>query len=72
MVSVRPRWEWVLLGADGEPADRAAGPVFTARFDAEQWLGEHWRSLAGQQVAGAQLVHEGTPVGRLLALVEPT
>lgn len=72
MVSVRPRWEWVLLGADGAPADRPVGPVFTARFDAEQWLGEHWRSLAAQQVASVQLVHEGAPVGSRLALPEPT
>jgi len=68
-VSVRPRWEWVLLDADGQPTDRPAGPVFTARFDAEQWIGEHWRSLADNQVASAQLSHEGEPVGRPLSLV---
>ncbi|MCL2466823.1 MAG: hypothetical protein FWF02_09380 [Micrococcales bacterium] len=67
-MSVRPRWEWVLRDADGRTADRPAGPAFTTRFDAEQWIGEHWRSLAAADVASAQLVNEGEPVGSLLPL----
>jgi hypothetical protein len=53
------------------PDDRPAGPVFTARYDAEQWIGEHWRGLAAQGVVTAQLVHEGGPVGAPLDLVVP-
>jgi hypothetical protein len=62
-MSVHPQWEWALSGADGSRPDRPVGPVFTSRFDAEQWLGEHWRALAGQDVARAQLLHLGQGVG---------
>ncbi|MCL2454274.1 MAG: hypothetical protein FWD18_03065 [Micrococcales bacterium] len=70
-MSVRPRWEWALLGVDGEPAERV-GPAFTARFDAEQWIGEHWRDLAAQGVRQARLLHEGAPVGASLDLARPS
>ncbi len=36
-------------------------PLFASQFDAEQWLGEHWRELAAQDVAVARLLHEGVP-----------
>lgn len=61
-MSVQPQWSWRLHGPEGAVLDRAAGPVFTARFDAEQWLGEHWRSLAADGVAAVQLLHDGTAV----------
>jgi hypothetical protein len=67
-MSVRPQWQWLLLDPDGEPVDRPIGPVFTSRFDAEQWIGSHWRTLASQGVAGARLIHEGQPVGSVLDL----
>jgi hypothetical protein len=60
---VRPRWEWALTDAAGEPAAGTLSPVFTVRYDAEQWLGEHWRSLAAVGVARAQLLHHGEPAG---------
>ncbi|MBO0900094.1 hypothetical protein J1G43_08980 [Cellulomonas sp. zg-ZUI22] len=47
---VRARWQWRLEDAGGLTVDRPGSPVFLARFEAEQWLGEHWRALAGQGV----------------------
>lgn len=55
---VRPRWQWRLVAADGTVVDRPGSPVFLARFDAEQWLGEHWRALAGQGVHRVVLQHD--------------
>ena len=43
-------------------------PVFTSRFDAEQWLGEHWRGLAQDRVATAGLLRGEEPLGRPVAL----
>lgn len=57
MTTVRPRWQWELLAADGAERDRPASPVFLTRFDAEQWLGEHWRALRHQGVARVVLRH---------------
>ncbi len=56
---VRPRWQWRLVDAAERTLDRPGSPVFLARFEAEQWLGEHWRSLAGQGVRRAVLQHDG-------------
>ena len=55
---VRPRWQWRLVAADGTDVERPGSPVFLARFDAEQWLGEHWRALAGQGVHRVVLQHD--------------
>ncbi|WP_308439190.1 hypothetical protein [Cellulomonas chitinilytica] len=43
-------------------------PVFTTQFDAEQWLGEHWRSLAQQGVHSVALVHDGEQATAALVL----
>lgn len=67
-MSVRPQWQWVLLGRDGSRVERPVGPVFTNRFDAEQWVGAHWRTLAAQGVASTRLENEGRPVGAELDL----
>jgi hypothetical protein len=56
---IRPHWEWALDDADGRPLAASLSPVFTTQFDAEQWLGEHWRSLATQGAAVARLLHDG-------------
>ncbi|UZN01688.1 hypothetical protein [Cellulomonas sp. S1-8] len=56
---VRPRWQWRLVDADDATVDRPGSPVFLARFEAEQWLGEHWRALAGQGVRRAVLQNDG-------------
>jgi len=55
---LRPQWEWALDGGT-EPA---VSPVFTTQYDAEQWIGEHWRALAAQGVTRATLLHHGEPV----------
>ncbi|WP_268531659.1 hypothetical protein ACT17Q_06955 [Cellulomonas sp. CW35] len=62
MSTLRPQWEWQLSGSSG-PLDRPVSPVFGNRYDAEQWLGEHWRTLAGQGVTVASLRQEDRPVG---------
>lgn len=59
---MRARWEWRLQDGDGQVLARPSSPVFEARYDAEEWLGDHWRALAAQGVAGAVLLHEGETV----------
>ncbi|BDZ43303.1 hypothetical protein GCM10025865_26020 [Paraoerskovia sediminicola] len=55
-----PQWEWRLEVADGTRHGGAPGPVFTSQYDAEQWLGEHWRELAADGIAAAVLLNDGT------------
>ncbi len=62
MMVVRPRWQWLLVDDDGQAVDRPGSPVFLARFEAEQWLGEHWRALAGQGVRRAVLQNDSEQV----------
>jgi hypothetical protein len=56
---IRPRWEWALEDSEGRPVVGPPSPVFTTQFDAEEWLGEHWRSLVAQGAATARLLHDG-------------
>ncbi|MBD8077545.1 hypothetical protein [Cellulosimicrobium arenosum] len=56
---IRAQWVWELLDADGMVVPEPVSPVFTAQFDAEQWLGETWRGLAGDGVAVVRLLHDG-------------
>jgi hypothetical protein len=65
---VRPQWEWRFDDASGGVLDRPVSPVFTTQYDAEQWIGEHWRSLAAQGVRTATLLHEGTQATAPLSL----
>lgn len=69
-VTVRPRWRWRLLTGDGQEVGRPTSPVFLARFDAEQWVGEHWRGLAAQGVRTVVLEHDGDDVSAPLPLPE--
>lgn len=62
------QWSWRLLDAEDHPAEPRSVPVFTTRFDAESWLGEHWRELAADGVAGAELTEQGVPAGPVLPL----
>lgn len=64
----RVQWEWSFLDAQDVPLDRPLSPAFTNRFDAEAWLGEHWRHLATQGVAVAQLLQQGEPAAPPLPL----
>lgn len=54
-----PQWGWEFLDADDAVLDRPVSPAFTSRFDAEAWVGEHWRELAAAGVAAARLLHQG-------------
>ncbi len=64
----RSEWSWRLLDAEDRPVEEATTPVFTSRFDAEAWLGESWRALAGRGAATAELTEQGDPVGPPLPL----
>ena len=68
---IRAQWEWMLEDADGKVLDRPISPVFGNQFDAEQWLGENWRVLAGQSVAVVRLVHDGEQAAAPVALRTP-
>jgi hypothetical protein len=59
---IRPRWEWALETEDGTRLDASLSPVFTTQFDAEQWLGEHWRSLEAAGAVQARLLGEGQQI----------
>ena len=61
-MTMRPRWEWRLEDGSGMVLDRPMSPVFDARYDAEEWLGDHWRLLADQGVRRALLLNEGAPL----------
>lgn len=63
-----PQWTWTFQGADGQPADAPISPVFTNQFDAEQWLGQGWRELAGSGIAAAVLLNEGRPAAAAVRL----
>ena len=57
-----PRWVWAFDDAAGTELPGPVSPVFTTQFDAEAWLGEHWRELAEQDVRRARLLHDGRAV----------
>ncbi|MEN5075448.1 hypothetical protein ABE437_16645 [Isoptericola cucumis] len=65
---IRPCWEWALEDAVGAAVPSVPSPVFTAQYDAEQWLGEHWRELAAAGAASAHLLHDGTQAAPSVAL----
>jgi hypothetical protein len=68
---IRPQWVWELDDADGRVLESPVSPLFANQFDAEQWLGEHWRDLAAQDVAVARLLHEGVPASAPVPLRVP-
>ncbi|PFG32897.1 hypothetical protein [Sanguibacter antarcticus] len=71
---IRPQWVWEMLGPEGTPLTAPVSPVFTNRFDAEQWLGGLWRDLAGDGVRTAHLLHDGlqaAPAVRLSTELSP-
>jgi len=55
---IQARWEWALDDAEGRVLS-VPSPVFTTQYDAEQWLGEHWRELSAGGAALARLLHDG-------------
>ena len=68
MTAARPAWEWELLDRAEAVLDRPLSPAFSTRFDAEEWLGLHWRQLAEQGVAAVRLVHDGRSAAPSLPL----
>lgn len=62
------QWAWTFQDADGQQLDVPVSPVFTNQFDAEQWLGQGWRELAGTGIAAAVLLHEGRPAAPAVRL----
>lgn len=65
----RPEWRWAFADAAGTVLERPVSPAFTARFDAEEWLGDSWRDLAGRGVATAALWRGDDAVGIPVPLV---
>jgi hypothetical protein len=66
---IRPQWAWRLDDLDGNVLEDPASPLFTNQYDAEQWLGEVWRSLAARGVAAATVLHEDEPAAPTVPLV---
>lgn len=62
MTTLRPQWAWELAARSGRVLDHPLSPVFTTRFDAEEWLGLHWRTLRDQGAHIALLRHDGASV----------
>lgn len=56
-----PRWVWAFDDAEGNELTEPVSPVFTTQFDAEAWLGEHWRGAAVVGARRARLLHDGEP-----------
>lgn len=54
-------WTWRLESADGAALSSPVAPGQSNQSDAESWLGEHWRELAGAGVAQVSLL-DGTDV----------
>jgi hypothetical protein len=62
-------WQWRLVDEAGLRMERPTSPVFTSRYESEEWLGALWRVLAAQGVRVAHLEHSGVEV--LPAVVLP-
>jgi hypothetical protein len=62
VTALHPQWAWELAGASGEVLDRPLSPVFGTRYDAEEWLGAHWRTLRDQGARTAVLRNDGALV----------
>jgi hypothetical protein len=58
------QWTWTFLDADGSAmtGEALVATGFPSQSDAESWLGEQWRELAGAGVEAVTLEHEGAEV----------
>jgi hypothetical protein len=65
---IRPRWVWAFDDAAGHEVGAMPSPVFTSQYDAEQWLGEHWRDVAAAGAVAARLLHDGAQAAPGVAL----
>jgi hypothetical protein len=50
-------WTWRYENGEGKPVD-APTETFTSQADAESWLGQTWRRLAGVGVVTVTLVED--------------
>ncbi len=50
-------WSWQYRNGDGEPVD-GPGESFPSQADAESWVGQAWRELAGAGVATVVLLDD--------------
>ena len=50
-------WTWRYEDGESKPVDQPA-ESFTSQADAESWLGQTWRRLAGSGVVTAVLVED--------------
>lgn len=66
----RAHWRWEFVDRDEIVLVKPVSPVFTSRFDAESWLGEHWRALAADRAVRAQLFAGTDRVGPAVTLRE--
>ncbi|NLF04947.1 MAG: hypothetical protein GX593_08115 [Actinomycetales bacterium] len=65
-----PKWLWAFDDAAGNELVEPVSPVFTTQFDAESWLGEHWRAASVHGARRARLLHDGEPATAPVLLPE--
>jgi len=65
-------WSWTYEDARGAELSgvHLVSSAFPTQGDAESWLGEHWRELAGGGVAAVTLHRDGAAVYGPMALSE--
>lgn len=68
----RPRWSWRFADAHGGEHAAPVSPAFLTQFDAEAWLGSHWRELAAEGAVTAVLLHIDVEIGPVIELREPS
>lgn len=68
MRSKPKRFSWIWLTEQRQPMAVANVPTFDSRYDAEQWLGEHWRRCVAVGAEAAQLLCEGRSQGDAVVL----
>ncbi len=61
-------WVWQFEKSDRTAVAEPVSPAFTTQFDAETWLGTHWRNLVLDQIASAKLMHGGVQAAPTLDL----
>jgi hypothetical protein len=62
--SMTAEWTWTYLDADATEmtGEALVSTGFPSQSEAESWLGEQWRELAGAGVDAVKLEHEGAVV----------
>lgn len=66
-------WTWRLEDASGaviDPGEASVSPAHASQADAESWLGEHFRELAGTGVAQVTLLDAGSEVYGPMSLAD--